>query len=218
MPHVQVHILDADNPQFQSLLPARKPREKKLPGTDEMADVSWAKLHLAQNQPENAADDMDAQAPPELVDAARRLLLAYGSNWNPEAVRAWCAEESARFQAELVERFGRRGIDWSLGDADFQKAKLEAKLLLSDREGKIRAGEPLAGVLKLHNLGTSPVYRISIRVQAGPDATPGNTWLAAWIPANTAQLPFPSSSERASAGRMARFGKIFMFGSPRIHP
>lgn len=169
-PHVHVRILDADNPKL-FLQSYQTQKTDRLNISDGSKDGLWTELHLVRTRPENASDDIDVQAPPELIDAARRVLLEHGEkDWNPEWVRAWCATESSRSRTEIVESFGHNGIDWSIGEVDFQKIKLDAKLRLSDQDGKIRAGEPLAGILTVHHLGTSPVYRIAVQVQAGFDA------------------------------------------------
>ncbi len=170
-PHVQVQVLEPDEHPFQQpSTDSPRSEEGGFANVAAVEDVSWASLQVAASRPEAAFDDMDTQAPPEVIDAARRLLLDWGEKaWNAAGVRAWCEAESIRAQSELVAQLGRKGIDWSLGETDFSKVKLDAKLQMNAEGGQIRAGEPLAGVLTLHNLGTSPVYRIAALVRVGPD-------------------------------------------------
>lgn len=170
-PHVRVHYIDVDENPFHLTHPEHlPPRQEEAPLFGPVEDPVWADLHLMASQGKHI-QDMDTQAPPELIDAARRLLAENRGAWDPQAIAAWAARESARSQEAFIAQLGRKGVDWNDGETDFSRVKLDAKLRLSVADDAIRAGETLAGLVTLHNLGTAPAHRLVALVRGGLDGT-----------------------------------------------
>jgi len=171
-PHVAVQVYDLDHNPHELFLRDRKPAPEPVPLVGQPDAAPWSTVKVVtRSSPGGGVQDSDNQAPPELVEVARRLLGRAGSHpeWERGPVVEWSRQESEQAMHLLVDQLGKKGIDWTLGSAGQGKARLEARLRLNG-DGKIRAGETLAGIVTLVNLGTAPVYRVGTVIQNTPES------------------------------------------------
>ena len=174
-PHVAVQILDLDhNPHELFLRDARPAAAEPAPLVGQPDTPPWTTVQVVSRLfGEAHPQDSDNQAPPELIDAARRLLLLprERAQWDQEPVVSWSRRESELSMVELIDQLGKKGVDWTLGTPGDGRARLEARVRFNG-DGSIRAGETLAGIITLVNLGTSPVYRVGCVIRNTPESSP----------------------------------------------
>ena len=171
-PHLAVETFDLDHNPHELFLRGREQAPEATPLVGQPDAPPWATVQVvAQSVAGAGVQDSDSSAPPELVDAARRLLgqPRTRQEWERGLVGEWSQKESEAAMLQLIEQLGKKGVDWTLGPAGQGKARLEARLRLNG-DGRIRAGETLAGIVTLVNLGTAPVYRVGAIVRNTPES------------------------------------------------
>ncbi|MBU1508730.1 PDZ domain-containing protein [Myxococcota bacterium] len=171
-PHVAVQILDLDHNPHELFQRSRSSGAEPAPLVGQPDVPPWVTVQVVSQRLEGAnVQDSDNQAPPELTDAARRLLILPRQHveWEREPVVAWSRDESDQAMLGLIEQLGKKGVDWTLGNPGQGKARLEARLRLNG-DGTIQAGQTLAGIVTLVNLGTSPVFRVGAVIQNTPES------------------------------------------------
>ena len=171
-PHLAVETFDLDHNPHELFLRGREQAPEAAPLVGQPDSPPWATVQVvAQSVAGTGVQDSDSSAPPELVDAARRLLGQPRTRpeWERGPVVEWSRKESEAAMLQLIEQLGKKGVDWTLGPAGQGKARLEARLRLNG-DGRIRAGETLAGIVTLVNLGTAPVYRVGAIIRNTPES------------------------------------------------
>jgi len=174
-PHVAVRILDLEhNPHELFLRNDRTSTVEPAPLVGQPDVPPWTTVQVVSRlSGEIPNPDSDNQAQPELIDAARRLLSLprVKVEWEHDPVVSWSLHESELSMLELIDQLGKKGVDWTLGSTGQGKARLEARVRLNG-DGRILAGETLAGIVTLVNLGTSPVFRVGAVIQNTPESPP----------------------------------------------
>ncbi len=164
-PHVHVQMIDTARLSQTGFRYRQPPVRDGEPIVGQRDTLPIANLRIVSGKKDPGQEDIDNQAPDELVEAARRLLVQSGrdSAWDVSSIASWSRHETSLAMQELVSHLGKIGVDWTDGQMENGLSGLEAKIKLNGKH--MVAGETLTGTLTLLNVGTAPVFRVGAEIR-----------------------------------------------------